>query len=183
VENVSRYADLVTRVFLQAPSPVRGGAFSLLGSLLRLPRLRMRMLRRTTMIDLGYPTSPLLDPKERSAGVRLPNPLLRSPDGTEVRLYDLLPYGPVLLEVAEKREVKADLPVEDVIRIGPGGYQDPSGLLRGLLGQRDGWILVRPDAHVAWARHHLDGVDQAVRHALGLQAGTHKAPRLTATPA
>jgi hypothetical protein len=54
-----------------------------------------------------------------------------------------------------------------VIRFGPGGYREPSGLLRRLLGAREGWVLVRPDAHVAWARHRVDGMADAVRDALG----------------
>lgn len=119
------------------------------------------------MIDLGYPASPLLEHTERSAGVRLPNPLLRSPEGADVRLYELLPHGPVILDVADDRDFSDDLPVEEVIQIGPGGYLDPTGLLRGMLGRRDGWILVRPDGHVAWARDGLEGISDVVRHSLG----------------
>jgi hypothetical protein len=75
----------------------------------------------------------------------------------------------VILEVTEDRSSKIDLPVKKIIRIGPGGHHDPTGLLRGLLGQKNGLILVRPDAHVAWARSHdrLDGIDDAIHHALG----------------
>jgi hypothetical protein len=87
--------------------------------------------------------------------------------GRDVRLYDLLPNGPVILDVAEERDFGVDLPVEEVIRIGPGGYVDSTGLIRGLLGRKDGWILVRPDAHVAWARVHLDGTGDALWPALG----------------
>jgi 2-polyprenyl-6-methoxyphenol hydroxylase-like FAD-dependent oxidoreductase len=167
VESVSRYTDLITRTFLDSPAFMREGAFALFRLLLRNRRLRRLNLRRTAMLDLDYPASPLLSKKERAAGVRLPNPLLRSPDGPEIRLYDLLPNAPVMLELREAHDVRIDLSVEEVIRIGPGGYGDRSGLLRRLLGAEEGWMLVRPDAHVAWARQRLDGMDEAVRHALG----------------
>ncbi len=170
VESVSRYTDFITRAFLQAPAVVRQGAFLLFRSLLRILRLRRMILRRTAMLDLDYPASPLLRRRERAAGVRLPNPLLRAPDGQAVRLYELLPNAPVILEVAEERAFAAELPVEHVIRIGRGGYEEPTGLLRKLLGRRDGWILVRPDAHIAWARHRLEGMEEAVRDALGEKA-------------
>jgi 2-polyprenyl-6-methoxyphenol hydroxylase-like FAD-dependent oxidoreductase len=167
VERVSRYTDLATRIFLDSPSTIREAAFLLFRLLLRHPRLRRMNLRRTAMLDLDYPVSPLLSGDERSAGVRLPNPLLRSPDGADVRLYDLLPNTPVLLEFSENYDAGIELPVGDVIRFGPGGYREPSGLLRRLLGAREGWVLVRPDAHVAWARHRVDGMADAVRDALG----------------
>jgi 2-polyprenyl-6-methoxyphenol hydroxylase-like FAD-dependent oxidoreductase len=169
VENVSRYTDRITRTFLDSPSRVRGAAFFLLRLLMRNPTLRRMNLRRMTMLDLEYPSeSPLLVGGDRAAGVRLPNPPLRAPDGAEVRLYDLLPNAPVVLELAEGRDVQVRLPVETVIRIGPGGYREPAGVLRRLLGAEEGWILVRPDAHVAWARDRPEGMDAAVRHALGM---------------
>lgn len=170
VGSVTPYTDVMTRLFLQVPQIARAGAFFLLRAALTIPRFRRMSLRRTAMIDLDHGASPLLDPQERSAGVRLPNPLLRSPDGTEVRLYNLLPVGPVILIVADEGDAGGDLPVEAAIRIGPGGYVDPSGLLQGLLGRSDGWILVRPDTHVAWARGRLEGIEHAVRHALGCDA-------------
>lgn len=43
----------------------------------------------------------------------------------------------------------------------------PVQTLRDLLDGRSGWILVRPDAHVAWARDDLEGIGEGVRHALG----------------
>jgi 2-polyprenyl-6-methoxyphenol hydroxylase-like FAD-dependent oxidoreductase len=167
VESVSRYTDFVTRAFLESPALVRDAAFALLRLLQKSRRIRRRMLRRTAMLDLDYPVSPLLDTRERAAGVRLPDPRLRSPDGAEVRLYDLLPNASVILEVAERCGRAMDLPVEEVIRIGPGGYADSSGMLQRLLGAEAGWILVRPDRHVAWARHRPDGMAEAARFALG----------------
>ena len=59
-----------------------------------------------------------------------------------------------------------DLPLDDVIRIGPGGHADGIGLLREITGG-DGVILVRPDAHVAWARRDVVGLEEATRRALG----------------
>jgi hypothetical protein len=49
--------------------------------MMRVARLRRRGLRRMTMLDLDYPASPLLERGARARGVRLPNPLLRAPDG------------------------------------------------------------------------------------------------------
>jgi len=168
VESVSRYTDLNTRTVLQAPAFVRSGMFFLWRSAFKISRLRRMGLRRTAMLDLDYPASPLLQAGDRKAGVRLPNPALRSPDGSMVRLYDLLPTGPVLLEIAGGNGPSTSTPVTDLIRIGPGGYEEPAGLLRELLGDETGWILVRPDAHVAWARSRAEGLDRAVRYATGL---------------
>lgn len=168
VGSVSRYTDFITRVFLQVPSSVRAAAFLLWRFAQAVPSLRGAGLRRMTMIDLDYPASPLLDPGERCAGLRLPNPMLSSPDGASVRLNDLLPNGPAILDVAEERAFSESLPVAKVVRVGPGEHSEAAGLLRGLLGHRDGWILVRPDCHIAWARHSLYGMRDAVNHALGL---------------
>jgi 2-polyprenyl-6-methoxyphenol hydroxylase-like FAD-dependent oxidoreductase len=167
VESVSRYTDIVTRLFLQAPAVLRAGAFALLRLATRSRRLRRTSLRRTAMLDLDYPASPLLDAAERAAGARLPDPLLRSADGRAVRLYELLPNAPVLIEIGSIPDLRDGSVVETVIRIGPGGYEDASGLLRGLLGAEAGWLLVRPDAHVAWARRGREGMEEAVRRALG----------------
>jgi hypothetical protein len=174
VGSVSRYTDFITRAVLQTPAPVRALGILAWRLGLRVPPVRTAALRRATMIDLDYPASPILDPDERAAGLRLPNPPLRSRDGSEVRLYDLLPYRSVLLEIGRHRDAPDSgltppppLPVEDVIRIGPGARTDPTGVLRDLLGAQSGWILVRPDAHVAWARDDLAGIGEGVRHALG----------------
>jgi 2-polyprenyl-6-methoxyphenol hydroxylase-like FAD-dependent oxidoreductase len=167
VGSVSRYTDLVTRTFLDSPAMLRGAAFAFLRLLLRSRRLRRLNLRRTAMLDLDYPASPLLNEAERAAGIRLPNPRLRAPDGAEARLYDLLPNAPAMLEIADHRGTPIDPDVDTVIRVGAGGYHDPSGLLHGLLGAKRGWILVRPDAHVAWARERAEGMWEATRWALG----------------
>jgi 2-polyprenyl-6-methoxyphenol hydroxylase-like FAD-dependent oxidoreductase len=143
VGSVSTYTDLLTRVLLLPPPFIRATVFFLLRAMLRIRRVRTRMLRRTTMINLGYPASPILDAAERCAGLRLPNVVVRSPDGKSVRLYDLLACGPTMLDVTEHRDFAAELPVEHVLRIGPGGYHDPSGLLRRLLGGKDGFLRKR----------------------------------------
>jgi hypothetical protein len=167
VEATSRYTDRLTRIFIQSPAMVRNAAWAVFRTMLRVPPLRRRILRRMTMIDLDYPASPLLDQGARARGLRLPNPLLRSPAGAKLRLYDLLPNAPVILDVAAEREFSRDLPLDHVIQIGPGGYTEPKGLLRGLLGHQDGWILVRPDLYVAWARTSWDGMSHAIQDALG----------------
>jgi 2-polyprenyl-6-methoxyphenol hydroxylase-like FAD-dependent oxidoreductase len=172
VETVSRYTDRLTRIFMAAPPLVRRTAWLFLRTMLKVPHLRRTGLRRLAMLDLDYPASPLLE-DAAAAGVRLPNPLLHAPDGQALRLYDLLPAAPVLLDVAahdrelpDLRAGRGTMPAPDVIRIGYGGHAEPAGLLRRLLAGRDGWILVRPDLHVAWARHSLDGLDALLRRAL-----------------
>ena len=165
VGSVSRYTGFMTRVFMQAPAPVRAAAFALLRAPLAVPRFRRAAARRTAMIDLDYPPSPLLDPSDRSAGVRLPDPLLRAPDGGEVRLYSVLPDGAALLRVGAADDVDVPPPVGAVVHVGAGGHADPTGWLRGLVGADHGWILVRPDRHVAWARPRVE--TEAVRRALG----------------
>jgi hypothetical protein len=167
VEDVSRYTDLLTRLFLQAPARGRQAAFAVVRALFRVRHLQRPGLRGSAMFGHDYPDSPLLDGGERCAGVRLPNPLLRARDGRGVRLYDLLLTGPVIIDVAGDRGARDDLPLEHVIRVGVGAYRDPAGLLRALLGGADGWILVRPDAHIAWARVRRAGMEDGVRHALG----------------
>jgi 2-polyprenyl-6-methoxyphenol hydroxylase-like FAD-dependent oxidoreductase len=167
VGSVTRYTDWLTKIFLQTPSPVRSAAFILQRTALRVGKLRRKLLRRASMIDSDYPASPILEGDDPVAGVRLPNPILRSADGETVRLYDLLPNAPMLIEIAGYRRFRADLPVETVVRIGHGGYEEPAGLLGNLLDGKKGWILVRPDAHVAWARVRLGGMSRAVQKALG----------------
>ncbi len=180
VQSVSRYADFITRAFVQTPAVLRRGAFALARGALRVAAIRRRVLRRATMIDLDYPESPLLDGRERAAGMRLPNPLLRAPDGRRLRLYDVLPAGVAILEVADDGlpDLFSELPVEAVLRIGAGGHEERGGALRSLLGGEDGWILVRPDAHVAWARTRAAGSAEATRLALGAPPpGAHSTPR------
>ena len=119
------------------------------------------------MIDLHYNDSLLIRTSDRAAGLRLPNPMLQTQDGKGIRLYNLVPNDAFILEVTAQDKEGANLPVENVIRIGQGGYHDPAGIIRKLLGNQDGWILVRPDTHIAWARTSLTGMEEAVRYALG----------------
>jgi 2-polyprenyl-6-methoxyphenol hydroxylase-like FAD-dependent oxidoreductase len=168
VGSVSRYTDVLTRGFLQAPAVGRSAVFYLLRLAMRIPAVRRRALRRMTMLDLGYSDSPLLRPGDRAAGMRLPNPLLRTSDGCDIRLYDLLPTGPALLDLSGRVDATTTLPVDAVICIGRDGHRDPEGLLSRLLRGRPGWILMRPDRHVAWAREGLAGSEEAARYALGL---------------
>ncbi|MCO5164969.1 MAG: FAD-dependent monooxygenase [Planctomycetes bacterium] len=168
VGRVSRFTDVLTRALLQTPAPVRAAAFCLLGGALALPPLGRQAARRLAMLDLALPASPLVDAHDLAAGVRLPDILLRAPDGRQVRLHALLPLGPALLDVAARRPFVPDLPLP-AVRIGPGAHVDPSGALRRLLGGADALVLVRPDGHVAWARRRLDGLVPALRRALGAQ--------------
>lgn len=149
VEEVSSYADYATRIFLQSPPALRAPAFLILRLLLAVAPIRKAMLRRLSMIALGYGPSPLLRPEAKAVGRRLPNPLLHSAGGTMIRLYDLVPNEAFLIHVAD-----ADEPIRPldghVIRIGSGAYQEPSDMLRKMIDGHDGWILVRPDLHIAW---------------------------------
>jgi 2-polyprenyl-6-methoxyphenol hydroxylase-like FAD-dependent oxidoreductase len=151
VGSVTRYADLLTRGVLQTPPPVRAAVFFLLRLLLRVPTLRRRALRRATMLDLDYPASPLLEADAPAAGRRLPNPLLHGPGGSQVRLHDLLPYGPSLVGVGAVAtpppELQSSAPGA-VVHVGEGAHQDPRGVLVRFLGCTSGWISVRPDLHV-----------------------------------
>jgi 2-polyprenyl-6-methoxyphenol hydroxylase-like FAD-dependent oxidoreductase len=189
VEQVSRTTDRATRVFLQAPARAREHSVRVLPWLLAVAPVRRRGLRTLAMIDLDYPGSPLLDPSDRSAGTRLPDPILLDPDGREVRLHRLLPgAAPLLLEVAttgpgtdgptqaDPAASPAERPVA-TLRIGPGGHLDDRQVLRGLLGGQDGWILVRADGHIAWAHPGRDRPDDR-QIAWSLGADVHR-PRYT----
>jgi hypothetical protein len=111
------------------------------------------------MIETRYPRSPILcnwgEGARRATGKRLPNVLVRDNQDRSVRLYDLLQNGPALIRVAngeaeEKESPTLPIGIRQVV-IASGENADNSGLLRGFLGGSDGWILVRPDHHVALA--------------------------------
>jgi hypothetical protein len=55
--------------------------------------------------------------------------------------------------------------------VGPGSYEDRSGKLSALVGEHGGWILVRPDRHIAWVRSKARLSSAAVLDALGLELG------------
>jgi 2-polyprenyl-6-methoxyphenol hydroxylase-like FAD-dependent oxidoreductase len=167
VEQVAAYTDVITRYVIQSPGVARAGIFQLLRTALKAGPLRRKAAGRTMMVDLRCPASPILDPSERAAGRRLPNPLLRGPLGGTARLHDLLPLGPALVEVTGRSRFPSHAHGLPLVRIGPQDHEDPSGALRRLLGGRDGWILVRPDQHIAWARRSWAGMDQAIQRALG----------------
>lgn len=167
VEDVSRYADLITRSFLDSPAPLRRAAFAIGSALLRNPLFRRRALRRTAMLNVGYDDSPLLDPRRPAAGARLPNPLLTSPEGTRVRLYEILPNGPAVLRLGpDDGSGNVDVGAT-IIRIGPGAYDDPAESLRRGLGTDGGWVLVRPDAHVIGIARSPEEVRAALEAGLG----------------
>jgi 2-polyprenyl-6-methoxyphenol hydroxylase-like FAD-dependent oxidoreductase len=171
VGSVSRFTDVVTRVYLQVPAWVRRLVFGVQRTVLRVPALHRAVLRRLSMIDLRLPGSPLLDAGDRAAGRRLPDPWVRTPAGTELRLHELLPPGAALIEVTSTSDAPrfqpGQLDVERVVRFGPSDHQDPSGTLRGLLDGDDGWLLVRPDGYLSWARTRAHELPAAVRHGLG----------------
>lgn len=171
VERVSRYTDALTRVFLLTPAVVREAAYVALRGLLRVPRIRQRAVRRQSMVDLVYPPSSLTHSSDACAGERLPNPLVRAPDGAERRLHDLLPEGAALLDLSSTR-LEPDLPGLrglPVLRLPPDAVA-AGGSALGRLAAAGPWVLVRPDRHVAWARPGLEDLERHVRRALGLGA-------------
>lgn len=177
VGQISRTTDVATRLFLQSPPVIRERSFGGVAAALRFGGLRRRALRNLAMIDLTYPGSPLLDTEHLSAGVRLPDPILETPDGQQVRLHRLLPpAAATLLEVTSTPLPAPVTPPEPPgirsLRLGPGGYLEPQGSIRRLLGGEDGWILVRPDAHVAWAHaSRVRPADAWIAWSLGARSG------------
>lgn len=103
---------------------------------------------------------------DRGAGQRLPNLPLRGPDGARARLHDVVGLRPTLLHVTDRGPAGAHAPVDRVITIGAHGYGEPNGWLRQFVGG-EGWVLVRPDQHIAWARTGCDGLEGAISRALG----------------
>lgn len=171
---VSRYVERRARLGVQAPRAVRSAVLGVMRFAMAVPAARNRSLRSLAMLDRGYHASPLLDPADRAAGVRLPDPELHGPEGERVRLHHALPVGAALLRLGDQEppsgptaRIAEDGGLPPVLRIGTGAYRDRSGVLRTLLGASQGWILVRPDRHVAWARTASDSLAPAVRRALG----------------
>lgn len=169
VDKVSGYTDLITRSFLQAPLPVRISSFFILRKILSLPVLREKFLRRTTMINLGYSNSEITDPGVRSAGMRLPNVQLFTPDSEKIRIYDLMPLGPFLLQIGNAEIKNRLLDHIPSISIGPLNYIDLSEKLKKLLGKSKGFILVRPDMHIAWTGTSVIKLIHAVNKISGIK--------------
>lgn len=163
VKKVSRYTNFVTRIFLQSPKQFRRGSFFIVRRLLTIPALRKKFLRRTSMINGVYSNSVILPSSNKAAGRRLPNVRLKSTSDTSIRLYELLKYRAVLLKINTQEEVELPDPVE-IVTIGRGNYVDSSGLLQDIVGGREGWILVRPDAHIAWAGNDRRKLEKMVKN-------------------
>ncbi|WP_172805735.1 NAD(P)/FAD-dependent oxidoreductase [Brachybacterium sp. P6-10-X1] len=165
-KDVTRQADLMTRGFLQTPAALRMPLFWAVRRMLAVAPIRRALLRRMTMIALAYDKSPLLRPGCSAVGARLPNPLIARADGSRARLYDIASDEPFLIHVADRRREAVDTPLE-VIRVGVDGYDEPAGLLRRITGGQEGYILVRPDLHIAWVGQDHDDLDEIVQMALG----------------
>jgi 2-polyprenyl-6-methoxyphenol hydroxylase-like FAD-dependent oxidoreductase len=168
---VFRSTDLATRALLRSPPFAREAGVVLARSALRVEGLHRRALRRLAMLDHRYrPSSPLLD-GGRAAGRRLPDVPLTGPDRRMHRLHDLLRHGTSLLDVGNDHPPPAAVPARSVVRIAPGGpdaYDDVTGGLGGIVGHRGrGWVLVRPDHHIAWVRAGTDELASGVRPAVG----------------
>lgn len=168
VETFSIYADFLTRMFPQSPAALRTLAFRMVRFVLAIRPVGKAILRRLSMIGIAYDKSPLLPPEDNTAGKRLPNPMLRTPDGREVRLYDLAPNAAFLLNISATDGDQTLPPVEHVIRIGAGALEDPSAILHRLTNGDEGWILVRPDRHIAWTGASCPS-EESMMFGLGLQ--------------
>lgn len=164
VEKVSRYTDLITRTFLQSPRLFRKVSFLFVKRMLNIRQLRKNFLRRTAMINAEYSDTGILPASNKAAGKRLPNVRLFGEDAT-VRIYNLMRYRPVLLEINKEEEVKLPYPVE-ILKIGRDNYKDPSGLLLDFVNGRAGWILLRPDAHIAWAGTDRKKLERCARNGM-----------------
>ncbi|ROR73413.1 FAD-dependent monooxygenase [Bogoriella caseilytica] len=165
VETVSRNTDLATRAFLQSPRPVRLAAFAVARRALAWPRLARRALRGASMIDLRYSSSPVLR-GGGAVGMRLPNPPLEGQGTPGARLHDAIPYRPVVVQLGETPP-PAGLGIT-VIAVDRTRHPEAHRVLSGVLGAREGWLLVRPDQHIAWTgRADAAVLRAAVRHALG----------------
>lgn len=158
VEKVSGNTDFMTRIFLQSPLIIRKISFFLLRKILAIRLLRRKFLKRTTMIDLGYKESDIHLTSKAPAGKRLPNVRLKSSAGTK-RLYRLITTRPVIISMGATKPNETGLLQ---IRIKKGFYQDPSGMLSNFLSGKIGWILVRPDLHIAWAGDKKEELLKAV---------------------
>lgn len=167
VGTVSRFTDILTRLFLQMGPVVRRTAFALVRAGLGWPVLRRRALRRASLLDLSYPESQLLDPSNDPVGRRLPNPVMESRDGTMGRLHQLLPTGPAVVDLAGDGSFVDDLPVAPVIRVGPGGHRDLQGILAGFSGGGDCLLLIRPDGYVGWKGSSRQELEDRWVRALG----------------
>lgn len=98
-------------------------------------------------IDLAYPAA---DPQAHPlVGRRAPDLRLRTPDGTEIRLYELLHTGRYVLVGPSTQAVRP--PWGDRVRHVPAV----------VIGRDDDWcepdtLLIRPDAYLAWANTSRD---------------------------
>lgn len=163
VDKVSSYTDFMTRAFLQAPLFIRKTSFLMLRRALAYSFVRKKILRRISMIHLGYTKSEILGKSRGAAGKRLPNIILYSPQGKSLRLYDLLSLGPVIIRLNSTKKFK-EIPV---IEIGENSYRDPGGVLKKFSGIDKGYILVRPDLHIAWAGTSSNRLKKVMKRTTG----------------
>jgi hypothetical protein len=98
VGHISRFTDLLTRVFLQAPASFRTAALTLQSLALHIPAIRGHLVRRVSMLGPGYGASPILDEQWLNAR---PTDLLRFglPEGFEDRV-EIRRYGGLTLRIA-----------------------------------------------------------------------------------
>lgn len=85
--------------------------------------------------------------------------MLSKPDGKPLRLYSLISYEIVILSFSMENKIDTAL---SIIEFGRNGYNDISGQLTQFLKNKVGWILVRPDMHIAWAGNDTGQLGKAI---------------------
>lgn len=150
VEEVSGNTDFLTKTFLQSPGFIRKTAFFFLRRILSIPFLRDKFLRRAAMINIGYKDSGIVSVKSKEGGKRLPNVLLYVENDKAIRIYDKLAGKTMVIKIGAGKEISVPFPVLKINK----DMWDRSGLLQKILFGKRGWILVRPDMHIAWAGHN-----------------------------
>jgi 2-polyprenyl-6-methoxyphenol hydroxylase-like FAD-dependent oxidoreductase len=152
---------------LAAPAWVRRAALVAAAGALRVPALRRRAMRAMSMLAGRYSGSPLLVGRRAPVGQRIPDVLLRR-GGESARLHSLLGLQAGLLSI-DGPITPAGPPDLVNVTIGPGGWSEPSGLLRRTVGTGN-MAVIRPDQIVGWVGPaSAGGAVSAARTVLGLR--------------
>ena len=113
INDVDRYTDFLTRYGLLAPGLVQKSVRALVRTAARLGMIS-HFAPRIGMLDTVYRHSPIVSGRGASVGRRAPDGDLIAPDGSSVRVLDLVGPQPVLLLFDDGR-----LPSWDLARVAP----------------------------------------------------------------